>query len=57
MLPLPIGEGDIQKMPFTPSKPSAQSVKGIFFIMIPLVLKNHICLVVESIINIWKPIG
>lgn len=52
MLPLPIGEGDIQKMPFTPSKPSAQSVKGIFFIMIPLVLKNHICLVVESIINI-----
>lgn len=52
MLLLPIGERNIQKMPFTPSKPSAQSVKGIFFIMIPLVLKNHICLVVESIINI-----
>ena len=31
MLLLPIGERDIQKMPFTPSKPSAQSVKGIFF--------------------------
>lgn len=33
-------------------KAKCSKCKRHFFIMIPLVLKNHICLVVELIINI-----